>query len=410
MSTVGASVPRALDAPERIVAVDIARLVAVVGMMVAHMVTASTEFPASIVTGLTTGFPSTLFAVVAGVGSALAADAVRRDSARSAPWTAEAAQLSRGFVVALVGVLLAPVPTGIAVVLVPLGVSLMIVAPLVRAPASAVGALIVVLAVAGPLVIIAAAGSLLPGTPTTAQRLDHLLFSGVYPVITWVVYVTVGLLIGRALLAALRRGRALVFGAQLALAGLGALIVATVVDALYVSLVAVPARIAEVIGAGSAEEIAAQLRGNGFGAPYGGGWDAILIAAPHTGTTLDILRTAGGAALVLGVLLVVLRGPAPRDGIVRSLAAAGGAALTIYVVHVLSTWPLGSIRWPEPSLAWGVGLLANLIFVGVLGYALARTGCRGPLEYVVRRAGRAGARAAATAHRHVDSAQPGSPR
>ena len=407
MSMRGMAIGSAMTASPipRIAAIDLARLVAIIGMMCSHLLTEFTVLPGSLVTTMTHGFPSTLFAVVAGVGSAIAAD---RPSRRGRDREAAGAQLARGLTVALIGVALAAMPTFVAVVLVPLGVAIMVIAPLLRATTATLSAIAIGLAITGPLLIsqivehqgMAERGPIL-------RTIDGVLFTGVYPVITWVVYLIVGLLIGRAVLAATRSGMrggtnantTASLGGRLAVAGIVGIAVATITDAIYVARFAGPALAAEIDAPVSIT--IEMLRQSGYGTPHGGGWDAILIAAPHTGTFLDIVRTVGGAAIVIGVLLAAVgsgSGRVMRSWPVRVLAAAGSAGLTIYVVHILTTVLLtalaeeGVIEWES----WDLPALAfNLVVLLGLGVVLVVTGRRGPLEAVIRWAGQTGASVAA---------------
>jgi hypothetical protein len=378
----------------RIAAIDLARLVAILGMMGSHLLPQFTELPGSLLSTLTHGFPSTLFAVVAGVGAAIAAD---RPLRAGRDREAMGAQLARGLTVALIGSVVAMLPTFVAVVLVPLGVAIMLVAPLLRAGTATLAAIAAGLALTGPILISRLASQQATTELGPVQRtFDSVLFTGVYPVITWVVYLITGMLIGRAVLAGIRAGRAHLLGARLAVAGIVAVAVATIVDTLYVDTVSGPALAAEW---GVPVATAVQwLRESGFGTPHGTGWDAILIAAPHTGTTLDILRTVGGAAVVIGLLLAVIGGGSVRSWPARVLVAAGGAGLTIYLVHILTTVGLtvaaesGLIAWES----WDVpALVFNVAVVLGLGVVLAATGRRGPFEMVIRSAGRTGASIAA---------------
>jgi len=378
-------------ASARLPAIDLARLVAIVGMISAHLLPTWTTPPGSFVTAATTGFPSTLFAVLGGVGAAFAA---RRNLAAGRGRAAAGAQIGRGLVVAIVGVVLALVPSTIAIVLVPFGVSLMAVALLLPASTPALLAVASALAVVGPLLTahlhtVGADGD----PPPLSGALETILLTGVYPVITWIVYMIAGLLVGRAIIAARRAGATAGLGARLAVVGAGVAAAASAVGTWYVAAVAGP-RAAAITGE-PLETVVAALGESGAGWPISTGWDAILVGAPHTGSTIDILRTTGGALLVIGLLLAVVRPSAPRDPVLRVLAAAGGASLTIYTIHVLTVIPLaiadtGRDGDARSLLVWGL----DLAIVVVIGAVLARTGRRGPFEALVHGAGRLGARIA----------------
>ena len=386
------------DPGARIAALDVTRAVAIIGMMASHLLPAIDWLPGSVLTAATHGFPSTLFGVVAGVTTVVAAD---RPTSAGRGTEAIGAQMARGLTVALVGVVLMLVPTFVAVVLVPLGVAILLAAPLLRASIPALAAVAVGLAIGGPILIARIDDtSRFSGAGPVESTVTGVLFIGIYPVITWIVFVIAGMLVGRVLLAAIRHGSTAALGLRLALAGASALVVASLVDTWYVTSIAAPARAA---GDPSAlPGIIEALRESGYGVPHGTGLDAILIAAPHTGTTLDLVRTIGGAALVIGVVLLLVGGGAARSGPTRVLAAAGGAAFTMYVLHIVTTSALtiaadsGAIPWQGAlwdALAIGA-LVIDLMLMLALGALLAILGARGPFEMLVRSAGRLGARIA----------------
>ena len=142
-----------MSGSERLVGVDLARLVAVAGMMAAHTL-AFTDPPVGAgVTALIDGPPSTLFAVLGGVSVALAARSRLASGERAA---AVRATLARGLVVALLGLLIVPIATAVFVVLAPFGLAIMAASVFLLLPTWAIAACALVLAaLAGSLVAIA---------------------------------------------------------------------------------------------------------------------------------------------------------------------------------------------------------------------------------------------------------------
>lgn len=379
--------PSALPTPARIEALDLVRLLAVIGMMSAHLLaplalvpgaTGTEAAAARIAHLLTEGTSSTLFAVVGGGSLVLASRRRLDDGDRRG---AVLAILVRGGVVTLLGLLLELVPSPVMVVLVPFGLTMMLTAPLLLLGNRALVAIIAVLTVAGHPIAMAVPGPVEFGTVTLLSLDDPvgvlrgLVLTGQYPLITWIPYLLTGIVLMRAVLRAQEAGRIRRLS-HLALAG-GAV---TATAAHLVPL------------------IAAALGHDSPGAWY--------TAATHTGTVADMLATGGIAVSLIGLALRLLpplrRLPSPgtvRGRIAQSLRAAGAAPLTIYVAHVLATGialvtavllaggDLSSMPW----YAGGAGILAvHLAGVLAVGAVLAARGGRGPLEAllatVIRRA------------------------
>ncbi|WP_072312973.1 heparan-alpha-glucosaminide N-acetyltransferase domain-containing protein [Agrococcus sp. Marseille-P2731] len=368
----------------RLIGIDLARLVAVAGMMGAHTLSVGEPQPAA-VTALVDGPPSTLFAVLGGVSVVLAARARLAAGERSA---AVRATLGRGAVVALLGLLVIPFAAAVYVVLVPFGVAIVLAAGLLLLPSWALAALAVVLATVGGW-IAAFARLHLPGLEGThgilslaADPLGTLIdvtLSGVYPVLTWVTYVAIGMLVARALLAAraaARERRALV-----AVGAIGAVLIVTGVLSSELGL----RMVAAGAGGGLALDRSVMLA-NGYGAAPGIEPVLQLIAAPHTGTPADIARTVGMALVVIAALGLLAAALPPRAlRLLEPLRAAGAAPLTIYVLHVVLLTLLGStLSQTAPALVGGWGAWALQLGVALaIGGVLAASRARGPLELLV---------------------------
>lgn len=365
-------------APSRLVAVDLARLVALVGMMGAH--TMLWEEPGPALEAVLDGPPSTLFAVLGGASVVLAARArlARRDVAGAMRETA-----ARGALVLLIGLAIAPLAPAVVVVLAPFGLAIALAGTLLAAPSWLLAAIAVPLAVAGGWAVASARrawgqlGEALTWQSALARPLDallDLLLTGVYPLLTWIVYLLLGMLVARAWLAASAAGRERRMLARLAVAGALLLAIGLALSEAGVRLLA-----------GSFDSLAAArdaLLVNGYGAALEADPAFQLLAAPHTGTPADIARTVGIALLVvaaLGLLVASLTARARRA--VEPLRATGAAPLTVYAVHVVLVSVL--LAGPPPiATGWGAwGLQAAVALA--LGALLAATGARGPLERMV---------------------------
>lgn len=380
---VGDGPERAFATGARLVGIDLARLVAVVGMMAAHTLSRS-EPPAAVV-ALIDGPPSTLFAVLGGVSVALAA---RSRLAKGDRRGVVRSTLARGLMVMVIGFVLIPFAPAVYVVLVPFGVALMLAAGLVLLPTWLLGALTAMLA-AGSGWLVALARERLPnldGRPHDAVALftepaatwSDILLTGVYPALTWMTYVAIGVLVARVLLAGGRRRARL---ALLALAG--AILTAAGLLATEIGL-----RSFAAATGGTLVATRDRLLANAYGgaASTEPAWQ--LLAAPHAGTPADIARTVGIALLVIAALgLLTMALPQPVRRMIEPLRAAGGAPLTIYIVHVvLQSVLLALLIDVAPVIVVGWGGLALQVAVAlVIGAVLAATRQRGPFERLVGR-------------------------
>ena len=372
--------------PNRIIALDLARLLAIVGMMAQHLLYGQ---PPGVVEVVTTGFPSTLFAVLGGI-STVVSTRKYRDAGR--PRAAMFSVVARGATVAVLGVLLIAAPRFVIVVLLYYGIALMITALFLRARSSIVVSSAVVLALGVPQLSAWVAHSDQTAGPVVGIG-SYIFLIGPYPVATWVTYMLIGVLVGRTLTAKTRPQGARILtlvGAVMFFAGI-------VADEL-----SRPAVIASLRASGmsrsSAELTASSAR---TGSPIDSGWIAVLNGVPHSGTTADVLKTAGAALIVIAVMLfLTLRFTTTTPAFLRPLVAAGAAPLTIYTLHVLVT-TIASIVSGDKFLsdpAWwelgpyALGLhIAGALAVGIVLLAWRR---KGPLETLVSKVANAGARLA----------------
>ncbi|MXG89537.1 hypothetical protein [Nocardioides flavescens] len=335
----------------RLVGLDVARCLALLGMVAAHVLDDSP---------LVDGRASALFAVLAGVSLVLLD---RRTTRRGIA--------VRAVLIALLGLALGELDTGIAVILTYYGVLFVLGLPFLRLPARVLWPLAALWAVAAPV------GSYLlrpelPERQTASPAFDQLaepghllselLFTGYYPAGVWLAYLLLGLAIGRSdLRSPVLQARLVALGAPLALAAYAVSRVLTAQPGL--------ARV----------EVGETFYGT---TPTGDGAAWLLVVAPHSGTPFDLLQTGGCAMAVIGLCLLVA-GALPPGG-TRPLAVlfgAGTMTLTLYTLHVVMrtdrVWPA-----EEPgSYGWHVLVLV------VIGAAFVAARRRGPLESVLARAG-----------------------
>jgi hypothetical protein len=177
----------------RILGVDAARALALVGMFATHILplrAGGAETPTGLIAD---GRASALFAVLAGLGVAFSSGGTRRPACGRAHLAAAAALLTRGALVGLLGLWLAGFDPPAAVILAYYGLLFVVATPLLRLPASAlaVGAVLAcVLAPMASLVLrfgLPARPGKQPGLGALADPgalLRTLALTGYYPVLS----------------------------------------------------------------------------------------------------------------------------------------------------------------------------------------------------------------------------------
>lgn len=341
---------RSPAADRRLVAVDVARGLAVIGMFAAHL------WPRDVLDErLFDGRSAILFATLAGVSLGLLTGGAR--PAERGRWPRLSASIAiRALLLVLLGLALQAWNEFVLVILPYYGVMFLLLLPLLRAPRAVVAVVGAVLVVAAPwaasLVPVDARGdAAAPGPVGLAQ--DALLV-GAYPALVWLPFLCAGLLAARS---DLRRGRTQV-------------------------VLVVAGTLAAVVGYGArllpgAADVAA------------------LDPAAHGGAPAELVGSGGVALAVLGVLLALLDGaPGRSRRVLRTtlhpLAATGAQPLTVYAAHLLLTAPLFVLHrlaggWYGLPIGW---LVASVVLTLLAATLWQRWLGRGPLERAVGRLSR----------------------
>lgn len=364
----------------RIVGVDVARGLALLGMFSVHVFDAfdatGSPSPAWMFAG---GRSSATFAVTAGVGLAFTTGGRRPVTGRAAT----AAVAARAGVIALIGLLLGyasrAADLDVDVILTFYALLFLIAIPLLGAGPRFLAGLSLFLAVGAPFAVHALRGVLpepaFEGDPTLQDVVtdplglaSDLLVHGGYPVLAWTAYLCAGLALGRLDLTS-RKIASRLFRGGLALVA-GVWLLSSLVLFRFGGLRHLWR--AEFPGASRGEAL--------WDSPDGTTWWALLSRAPHSTTPFDLLITLGSAAAILGGALLLTRS-APVARALTPLAAAGSMPLTLYTAHVLLL--------ATGALSGSPGLLYAAMTTGALLFALAwRHVGRGPLETVVAEAAR----------------------
>ena len=360
-------------ATARLVGLDVARCLALLGMVATHVLDGrDADGGLTATQWLAGGRASALFAVLLGISLALVTGG--REHHRGVRLGRDAAGLVvRAVLVAALGLALGDLETGIAVILAYYGVVMLLALPFLAVP----GRWLLVLAVAWALiepVVSQIVRPLLPQRQFASPALDQvadpgrllaeLTFTGYYPALGWLAYALLGIGLGRV---DLRRTSVAV-----RLLGVG-LVVA--VGATLLS------RLLTARAGFSAQELDGVSTGMFGQTPIDDGWRWLLVVAPHSTSPFDLVQTGGSALAVIGTCLLLvagLRRSAPAgERVVAVLFGAGTATLSLYSLHVVmrteEVWPAeepASLRWHLLVLLW-------------IGAVLVALGRRGPLEAVV---------------------------
>jgi uncharacterized membrane protein len=361
----------------RLAGVDAARGLALLGMMSVHVIPARGEDGATTPAHLlAAGRSAALFAVLAGVGVALATGG-RRPVAGEARARWSAALVVRAAGVGAVGLLLAELETGVAVILAYYALLFLAAIPLLglRPPVlAALGAGAALLAPVVVFVLQPRLDSPIRSSPTfgtlitePGRLLETLVVTGYYPVLGWTAYLCAGLAVGRLALGDRRVATALLAG------GAALAVTAAALSALLLGPLGGLDRIAEVTDLQGRD--AAEVVGEGrFGTVPSTTWWWLATDAPHSTTPLDLLHTTGTALAALGAALLLaaaLRGR--RALLLEPLAAAGSMPLTLYSLHLLV---LSAVDGVDPVRFWLLQAAGAL----VVATAWRRLVGRGPLE------------------------------
>ncbi|MBP1240895.1 hypothetical protein ABID92_001288 [Frigoribacterium sp. PvP120] len=414
---------RRFGRPPRVMGVDVARGVAVIGMIGAHVgVTQAFRWgDVSTWTDLVHGRSSLLFALVAGISIALLT------GGRTVPAPERLLRLrlllvGRGAVVFALGVALELLGTGIAVILTLYGVLFVAVVPFLRWRRRHLLITAALLALVGPFALTVlgyvAVDAYGPG-------IDLVLF-GSYPVTVWLALLLTGLAIGRSDLLSRRTAlRLLVVGVALCAVGYGvagltgrsaASSSGSSSSSSYEEGVTVPGGDLDLtdwtcwsspdyvdcypdsadVSGSSESTVSFTPTDAGTGAveqlgvlaeilPDSGVVDAVVDASPHSGGSAEIVGSGGFAMAIVGGALLLSR---PLRWVLLPVAALGSMPLSAYAAHVVViAVTLGAAGTAPDDALWVVLslslLVASTLWVQVVG--------RGPLE----RLAAAGARAMA---------------
>ena len=361
----------------RLVGIDAARGLALIGMISIHILPAwdPETFAPTAQWTLFAGRSAALFALLAGVSLAFTSGGRTAHTGRAMTATRAGILVRAGLITAL-GLAINPLIPGATAeeipainILIYYGAFFVLAIPFLSLSAKALFGWAAVFALAAPVLMHAtrealpAAAALNPGFADLAAdpgaTLAHLLLTGTYPALPYLAYLLVGLGIGRLNLAGIQ-----------------------------VALVAWLAYWVLILQAGGYDQLMTHtpaLTEDGIDDIIVFGPDPVLptttwwwlaIAGPHTNTPLALAMGLGSGAAVLGGFLLLTR----RFGSwLLPLSAMGTMTLTLYSAHLLAL--SAEVHYDQPYLWFFLQIGVAALFATAWHRALGQ----GPLERVVAR-------------------------
>ena len=358
----------------RLEGIDLARALAVLGMFVAH--TFALYYPDVALLQIFNGRSSVLFALLAGMS-------VEFLTRKRRPGTS-VSLLIRGLLLFVLGLSLTELPVGSMVILSTYGALYLLVAPLAfRLPTGWLAATTLASAVGFPLFNWLIRHQLPPvpefgWTPTWGMLfngdyrlfIEILLFNGLFPVITWIPFFLLGMLVARLLLASQRNMATAMVVAGTIFGAAGLIMSWIVVEPLgfrtwYASFHP------------EGWEATNYLLNNAFGTPVPDVPQWLFVYVPHSGSFAEILSSSGIAVAVVGGCLLLVT---PAGRVLTPLTRLGRMPLTAYTAHIIAIG-LGVIM--NFDLTTPFAATCNLVLPIVFAWMWFSYFKRGPLEAVL---------------------------
>ncbi|MGK9462133.1 DUF418 domain-containing protein [Streptomyces sp. G6] len=382
----------------RLVGIDLARGLAVFGMYSAHVgPDASVGGPVGFLLETARGRSSALFALLAGFSLVIL-------TGRPHPRTGRAGRQAvvriviRAVVLVALGYALTALDTDVDVILSFYGLLFLTVLPLYRLRARTLALIAAAGALILPQVLYTIRTSIADGNWTDAvtakdplawvsgtDGIVELLFTGEYPVLTWMPFLIAGMAVAKLdLTRSGIRSRLAVTGGALALLGYGSS---------WLALRLVPHALNAIAAATDGGSASSAWWSDTVGEPENSTPPAwLLVAAPHSQTTFSILGNTGVALTVLAACLAAADRLPRLTRLTRPVATVGMTALTAYVLHIVALWFFTDV-WYVPAIEGETLSALPVILSFIAAAALLATVWtqlfrRGPLEHLLHLATR----------------------
>ncbi|KOG63936.1 membrane protein [Streptomyces griseoflavus] len=389
--------PSAFPETGRLIGIDLARGLAVLGMYSAHVgPDVTVGGPIGLLLETARGRSSALFAVLAGFSLVIITGRPRPRTGRAGR-QAVARVVIRAVVLLPLGYALTALSTPVDVILSFYGLLLLTVLPLYRLRATTLACIAAVGALVMPQFLYAIrlsieastwADTVIQADPlariTGTDGMTELLFTGEYPILTWAPFLIAGMALARLDLT--RPGmhsRLTLTGGALTLLGYGGS---------WLSLHLVPHALTTITAATGGSSAASAWWSDTVGNPQDTtplAW--LLVAAPHSRTTFSLLGNTGIALVVVAACLTA----ADHTRLVhwtKPLSAVGMTALTAYVTHIVALWLLLDVWYVaavEDETMSALPVLSGFIAAAILlATAWTRRFRQGPMEHLLHTATR----------------------
>lgn len=369
--------------PPRILGLDIARGLAILGMAGAHI--GETEpfdwvDPATW-TDLVHGRSSILFAVLAGISIALMTGRSALPDRERIP-SIRLNLIGRGAVIFVIGLALEMLNTPIAVILTLYGLLYVAVIPFLRWRPWQLLTGAAVLALLGPALLAFLNAVLLN---PYGSGIGFVLY-GTYPITVWMAFVLAGMALGRLGVGEVRTAVVvLAVGVALAVVGYGLGGIGQAVDVTGSVGSNSAVGTSSIVDAGSGSISSPPSGWEGYPQalaetdPLRAALTAVFAVDPHSGGTAEILGSGGFALVVIALCLLLSR---PLRWVLLPLGALGSMPLTAYSAHVVSIVLVGGPGAFFSSNAFWAATAIGLILGATLWSMFFG---RGPLERLVGR-------------------------
>lgn len=337
--------------PARRVAIDVARALAIVGMICVNVGPQRADDLLGKIYMLPFGRASLLFMILAGVGLGLLTHSAKNRTRREIRITI----LWRAALLFFGGLALQLINHGVSVILTVYGLLFLCAIPFTRLRAKTLAMTTTTLTFVAPLVwvtILELRGIDFKGTPIRLDDplhvLDGVLFTGPYPALIWIVPLLAGLTLSRLNLSDPRLHRALVIGGLACTAG-GLIVARLLVDWTGID-------------------------------PVDGGFGRLLGSFDHSESPLWLVSGIGSGFALIGFLLMIENWLSKHA---VPFIALGRLSLTMYVVHLLL---IAVFVRPEPhNTVEGIAYSTLIsVFCVVSAHTWVMTRGQGPLERLLR--------------------------
>lgn len=387
----------------RIAYLDAARALAIIGMFLAH-IAAFVPIPAPI-EFLVSGRASIMFAVLAGVSTALIARShavTDRERLGFANRNSSRDLLVRAIILFLIGITLPLLSACLIVILSTYAVLSLLAIPVLRLSTRVLVILTALTALVAPILSFwlrtvwrdTSDELVIGGVPTifsftsvegTVQAFRQLLFDGMYPVLTWIPFLLAGIVIGRLILDSTFTTRlAAIWGVVLVVVGYGTSFVLVTVTDFMSERISVFRGMDPALADATDDQLMDQFGTMAYtdlGVTNLNDARSLLFAASHSGSIMEIIGGIGFVLLVLAALSLIEHFAAP---VLIPFSTLGKMPLTYYVGHIIGFLVL--------LFAGGamISIWLSLVLFVVLPMLLAalwfRFFRRGPLEAVIHAA------------------------